>query len=96
MVVEIVCRESFRSFFKVQGSQQKVYHILHPGLFCPCVAYTQHLNKSDGFLVNSSQCKHLIAVNIAVALDKVYKIFIPDECFYIYYLKDTENSSKKQ
>ena len=51
LLIEIVCVKSHRSFFKVQGSQQKVYHILYPAIFCPCIAFAQHLVKSDSFLV---------------------------------------------
>ena len=94
MVVEIVCKDSGRSFFKVKGTQQQVYHVLFPGVFCPCIAFAQNLNKSDGFLVGFRQCKHLLAVNIARAMRKVYRIVIPDECFYIFFSLNSENPDK--
>lgn len=52
MIVKVETVDSKRSFFIVQGLQQRVYHILWPGIFCPCQSFSQSLQKYDSYFVH--------------------------------------------
>ena len=82
-VEEFVAFKSQRKFYKVTG--HKVYHLLGEVSYCKCQEFQRILRSAKGLIVTCKQCKHMLAVRLSQALQKVKSTCISDEEFYLLY-----------
>ena len=84
-IIEVTCQSMKRSFFVVNGSQGRQYLVLTG--YCPCQSYSNLFNHQtrdnhcpSGVFQDHKvvYCKHLLAVSVATALNKIEKQVLSD------------------